>query len=705
MRKWGTWRWGGALIALFAALLIAAGCNESGGGGSEDSGVILSGGVVDGYVSGARVTVYESRDFTDSNRIGQGTTDESGSFRIELDRDTIPDPVYIRTQGGTDIATGLPASSMLFVGSEGPDGVNVTPLTDMHFRKFLQSGSRTAAADYLHDRLGDWQIDLFADPEKVTHTQDAVYKVLASGTQTCALPDGNYTLALVAPSEGDIHNSNATLTELPDWTQEEGAAVVVEVSDGVIRDMNTTLGALNAAQDSDTSSFITGYVQGENFILDLNVSECSTMRLAGQIGVLGSVAGSLTVIDSCESDATINYGIFAGSFLPENGLEESEVRDLMSRLYTGEKSFVFMDVLGDDHDMGIVDDFQVNGVNATDLSISASGFSVRLADDPDAVAGNSSFVNGTLVEIGGKLTGLAALHFREDATGDHNFIFQPVGLREGIYVVADNATGELYAAGAAFLSGSSSLTPTVESDATYSGTVVQIPFAALEQPRDLVLNDYILTKETFIPQGVNALDSAYSRKMSMITGEITMILNGGMLGLYTKSYGDSNSSMDSPYDLLSLSGFCDTGAFQGTAIRGDTNSSNVKHPMPYVGFALRSWEQPPRFSGSLDFLYRILYASDVETASLSYAYGEIDISKDTAVLSYTDSRGETGRAELTLDRQNGIYHMHGPIGPSGEAQYTDIFWPVGGGKATVLACGSSSITGNVVEIGEAFISF
>ena len=95
-----------------------------------------------------------------------------------------------------------------------------------------------------------------------------------------------------------------------------------------------------------------------------------------------------------------------------------------------------------------------------------------------------------------------------------------------------------------------------------------------------------------------------------------------------------------------------------------------------------------------------------EIEDISYAYGTIDISGDSAVLSYTDSQGETGQAELTVDgRDTGLYHLHGPIGPTGEAQYTDIFWPVGGTKAALMVSSGTGTNEPIVEVGEAFITF
>jgi hypothetical protein len=598
---------------------------------------------------------------------------------------------------------------MLFVGSAGSGEVNVTPLTTRHYKTALRwdldESARNRAVVHIRGRLSSDELDVFADPVRNEAAADAVDRVLASGTQTCSLPDGDYSF--VSFSVTDQMIGNATMPSYADLSAVLSVRTTLDltVSDGRISgELNIEdFAALVEGSDLSEDSGITGRVQGDTFILNVDSSNGTIGRVSGTIGALGSFAGTVVGFDTPVTGLrSVDKGLIAGAFIPKQGLDSGAVLEQAARMYQGGKSLMFQDILGDDHDMGFVDDLEITAVNATDRSVSAGGFTARLAENPSGAGSPVSFHNGTIVQTQGRPAPITALHFKEGE--DNVFFLHPFGLRRALYLLSDGSTGEISCAGQAFLSGASSLTPAVEEDTHYSGTVLQVAMQALGQDRSVVLSDYRASGLGFVGPGVDVLESAYT---DVLFDGTRYILNGGMIGLYTKQYGTDETALDDRYDLLALCEIFETGAFHGSAIRGDSNATMAKFPLPYVGFALAEGETAPSFNGTLSFLYRILYVDDAaEMAELPYAYGTLEISGDTAVLRYTDASGETGTAELALEgRDSGLYHMHGPVGPAGESQYTDIFWPVGGTKAAILVYASAGSNSALVEIGETFITF
>jgi hypothetical protein len=694
------------MILLLAALALCSGCFDSGGssdGGSSSDTSRLSGNVVDGYVNGARVTVYNSNDLSPKNRIGRGITDEQGRFDLTLSVGRIPYPLYIKTEGGTDVETGLPAPSMLYIGEDLGGEVVITPLTDMHYKLALKQGL-VAAEDgmvgTLNNLLDNGVQDLntiFGDPEQNGQLKDALNRVLASGTQTGTLTDGNYTVVIAHMDNTQVNSTEYTYTNTADFLENNVAQGSLTV-DG--HSLNGQIGGMNAS----------GHIQGGNFILDINAAS-GLIRLAGNVGLMGSAAG--TFIDIPSNPGTLSdiaRGPFAASFVPEEGLQAGKVQELAGKLYTGNKNILFRDTLGQDYDIGVASNLEITDLDPDTLEVNATDFNVFLAPD-DSTNASVSFTNGTLIRTNsGQPTSLVVLEF-EEPNSDRDFFIQPIGLRQAFYFVGNGTTGEVYAAGEAYLSSSNSATPHLEMDSQYDGAFMALNVASLKTDRDIVLSNYNPSGYGFVPPDIDPLRE-FVMQDGMIYGDsdATSILNGGMLGLYKADAMDSLNTSGFLYAQRAIMEIFETGALQGTGIFGNSEPDLINFPCPYVGFADKADGQPASsFNGSLDFLYRILYVTDEELPEIediSYAYGTIDISEDSAVLSYTDSQGETGQAELTVNgRDTGLYHLHGPIGPTGKAQYTDIFWPVGGTKAALMVSGGTGTNEPIVELGEAFITF
>ena len=681
---------------LFLSLCLLSGCN--GGGSSSDSETSrLSGKVVDGYVSGAEVMVYKSKNLSAANRIGQGTTHEDGTFELTLNSGTVPFPLFIRTQGGTDTETGLPAPNMLFVGEDSAGQVNITPLTDMHYKLALQKGfgnnGLTQAEDAILGRLGYSIQNIFADPEQDQSVKEAVTKALASGTAVGTLSDGNYTLALTYLESTHVNSTNSTFADLQDFLAEHVIQAAVEVN-------GTRL--TGTLPESDET--VEGHIQGSTFILDI-VAEDSTARLAGSIGLMGSIAGTFISYDNPVIDnSSLTNGMFAGTFVPEQGLQKEAVGEMAQNLYAGQRHLIFRDTLGDDHDMGYAQNLNIECSSGEPFEVNATDFTALLADGTTT---NATFQDGTLLSLDDdRPTSLVFLHFKEDNSADNLFFIQPVGMRKAFYFVTDDDDNKVYAAGEAFMSsGEESLTPYLEEGAVYTGRIMAASPSLVgnNATRESALAFFSGEGIGILPKNINALKKAYTIDDNGYVDKI--ILSGGMLGLYN----DGEDSWFYPHRILLE--IQESGALQGNAIFASKDGSFEKHASAIVGMAVKEGVSPPSFSGRLDFLYRTLYMNpDAINApsDVPFAFGTLDIHGSSAVLQYTDSEGESGRSELILDDEadgikTGIYHMHGMVGPGAEAEYMDIFWPVGGTKAAILVSGSSE--GTVTEVGEGFITY
>ncbi len=92
-----------------------------------------------------------------------------------------------------------------------------------------------------------------------------------------------------------------------------------------------------------------------------------------------------------------------------------------------------------------------------------------------------------------------------------------------------------------------------------------------------------------------------------------------------------------------------------------------------------------------------------------YAYGTITLNtaESSATLSCHNGVGDPVSATLTLEKVldggtfTGIIHLYGSLG--GDNGYMDLYWPVGGKRATYVC--SESDTGSTFSVGEAFLTF
>ena len=142
---WNSVRPGITLFAV-ALVLMLSGCGGGSGGSSGSTtppvtSNTVSGTVADGYVSGATVSIYSDAEM--ATQIGTGTTDANGDFSLPFSVASVPSTIYVKTTGGIDMATGLPAPTMIFAGSYTAGSLNITPITNQAFIELQANPSFT----------------------------------------------------------------------------------------------------------------------------------------------------------------------------------------------------------------------------------------------------------------------------------------------------------------------------------------------------------------------------------------------------------------------------------------------------------------------------------------------------------------------------------------------------------------------------------
>ena len=675
-------------IILIISSLIFAGC--SGGGGSNESyaNPTISGIVTDGYVSNANVYVYSDADLT--TQIGSGTTDSNGNFSITLSVFPIPDPIYLKSVGGTDVDTGMPAPTMLFAGSGSSNTFNVTPLTDCLYKYSLTLGIDGAVA-HLTGQLGLSNAELYDDPVANTGLSNALNSILGSGTMEGSLSDGDYIVYAMFFVE--------------DQLTPEPVEMNVTISNGVIN-----------GTELASSGIVTGKVQGSSIELTvvddsdpLNVSELA--RIAGDIGLLGSVTGVFTYVD-LSVGADLFTGMFAANFVPASGLDPAAVEDAISAMYAGPKQIILRDTFGPDYRLGWGDinitgmDFGTNSVTADDATLWFDNGSCNApACDPTQISMTFDPSNSGLLETsGGDRTNLIVLAYNFPAPStDILFLLQPAGNRKGFFGVVD-AMFNVLATGDAYLAAGAGPTPSLDSSTDYEVRLAVAHAGMLEELR----SDWIGSGAGMMPYS----DSFTTPDMSggtdfNRTGDLLKVFKGSLMA-FKSDFNDGGLDDDSDY--VRLVELYETGAFQGEEILGGLAASGdplSSYPATFVGFVKKPGETAPSVSGTRNFLARVLYSTEVLVDNLADAYmanyitGDLTISGFNAELNWTDPEGPSGVAPLTVEKTDGLYHMHGNLNAS---TYIDIFWPVGGKKAVYITSDNGSGDWVISEVGEAFLT-
>jgi len=333
-----------ALVPLMATLgACGGGSSAAGGGAGAAAGASLGGAVIDGKVKNATLTLYSDQAMT--TQVGSGTTDATGAFNITLTVTTAPDPVYIKSTGGIDLDTGMPAPTMTFVGNTGGANklttFNVTPLTSAVFTKVKNGSTLSNAQTSMQNSLGlasnTGTNGLYSDPTAAANTtlKAAVFKQLAAGTMGSTLAAGTYDFYMIALAEDDLMTTTATtkatITRIADFTNANAK------NRGIYNVFRMTVNANGNITGTGSGTTFSGKVQGSAMLLDDTGTDAATgntviSRVVGKIGVNGSVSGNFSFV--IPATGTMSKGVFVGSFVPAAGVTQTALNTFFSNYYT-----------------------------------------------------------------------------------------------------------------------------------------------------------------------------------------------------------------------------------------------------------------------------------------------------------------------------------------------------------------------------------
>jgi len=315
------------VLAIFVALSGLSACGGSAGTAPNAS---LSGTVVDGRVSGATLTLYS--DLAMTTQVGSGSTDTAGAFTITLTVATAPDPIYIKATGGTDLDTGMPAPTMMFVGNTtGANALtsfNVTPLTKDVFERVSKGVVLATAQTDAQTAFGltgnTGANGLYEDHSLTANAglKTAAFKKLTAGTLGGTVAAGTYKMFVITASESDVGATTIANTAALIASQNFVSANLVVAANG---DVSGTSGA----------NFITGKVVGSSVILNIvdnTTTPTNIVRVVGNMGLNGSISGNFTNL--VVAGPTMTKGLFVGSLIPATGINAAGLATFVSTFYS-----------------------------------------------------------------------------------------------------------------------------------------------------------------------------------------------------------------------------------------------------------------------------------------------------------------------------------------------------------------------------------
>jgi len=699
VRLW-CWLW---LVGVLVLMLVMASC-----GGDSSSGTVapttLSGAVVDGYVQNAQVTVYADVGMT--RELASGVTDADGRFVLDVAGQDLPSTFYLKSRGGIDRDTGLPAPIMRFVGSYSADGIYVTPLTDMLYR-YARIEGLDAARSRIAGRLGLSETDIYADPaagQAPAAMQQALASALQTGTLDCVLPDGDYTLVLLYLESDDLGS-----TLYPDMA----ALLAANKLEGAV---SISGGQVSGSLGTET---VRGRISGSGLVLQIAddpANPTSFTSVSGQVGLLGSVTGTYYNLDlSRPGSVSRTDGLFVAALVPQSGLQPHAVAQAVGQLYGGDLVTLFQDVFGSDHDTGY-GTIQFTGLDplANQVSMSGNGFTVHFISGVSA--GNSDSIQllqGTFLQTSDdRPTGLLVLEML-DSTGDKAFFILPLGSRRGIYMAVDtdrtnsadaSAQHQAYAIGHAFLSTDGPLVPRLKPSTTYRFSGVGFPPVVVGDTLSNVHSGWALEITQTVPLAgqVHAWDDFSGADIYFLPGVIG--ISGGNGFATTNGVGMM-------FEMYEGGGLVGQGG-QGGCIDptdgswSDCDATHVLqlnlHPALLLARAVEDGVSPPAIvPGRFDYLERPVYASDQDLARLSaLRSGSLTVTGVGSGQATLILDGVT--LTLDVDSSGGLHHAAG----SQNGEQVDIYWvsgvPRGLYLRSVPQAGTSEL--QVVETGEIFLS-
>ena len=677
------------VFGLFATLSGCGGSSSS----SSGTGASIAGLVSDGYVSNASVTVYS--DAAMATQIGSGSTDSSGNFSVTLTVASVPDPVYVKTTGGIDMATGLAAPTMFYAGSYNAGSLNVTPITNQAFSEYQKDPSSGLDAAYaaIAAKLGITTDNAKADVVANDSAKNAMYEVLSAGTTGTTLPDGNYEVKFISFLQSDIES-------LPIDSITGGDNPL----DGLVRTFNISVSNGNLSGTSDTGEFITGRVQGTTIIMNMVTGdEIPTLyRLAGEI-TFGAASGTCNQL----MGGNITNGLFLATFTPAT-ITEDQITNLfttLANIQMGQHYFATRDFLIN----GVAPFTSYGWITLSGLNASGfdyTGFTNNTVMDNDNLFETWSDVEDAATFLSGSR--IYAFAYEYDTGGDPEtiIVIGAAGNRKCLGVTT--YSGSDYTVRSVVevtLVRNTAIAPLIKSATTYNIYVAVAHAGLLNQARADNLAGMVFSGGQMVtPEFDEGLNVGFA--FNPVGGE-NIVMAGSTLMI--KKCENFNGPLNAGEYVMGLELY-NSGAMSGTRVDGGTIGELIQisdYPSTNVVFMRET--AAPDFSGTLNFVSRTLYSLDYTNYANNYAYGTITLNTtgSSATLSCTSGAGDAISTTLTLEKVldggnfSGIVHLYGSLG--GDNGYIDIYWPVGGKKATYVS--SESATGITFDVGEAYLTF
>ena len=654
----------------------------------------VSGKVADGYVANATITVYSDRNMT--NIIGGGNSDDNGDFNVNITQNPIPNTVYIKSVGGVIIDTGMAAPTMYLMADTTSGSLNVTPIGTTLYDMVDSGLTQQEAEAKLKVSLGLSTTDkLYEDPIQNSDLNDAMKNKLLSGNLlSSSLADGNYTVIVAAYSKEDFINNEKI--ENVDAMENSLNQLVLTVTNGAIA--GSIVGAPNSS--------VTGYVSGTTIVLTLYPQANYEIDIAGTIGQLGSCSGVMTVLNQNVGHVK---GVFAAQFVPQNitATQVNATIQQMVLMASKTQDFIFRTFIGASTNIGIGSMITTNIDSGLKISITDSN--TTLGDGSNMLmefSNESRFLKAT-VNGSDFPTNMAVRVFNLHANTDPAsqvvakvYTVHPIGLRKALVVAVNPSDGTINSIGDSYLSAKGTTAPHLEDSTTYKLATANVHAGMINDSRANMLNQQAIDNASLetIVTGVG-MDQAFRLQPTANSGQDVMFFSASVIGIYNDDNLNDFADINDSIDIVQL---YQSGALDGEEVIGgnmpDGNGGVIdlkSFPGVFVGFLNKDGTTAPAINGKYNFIARSLYVDDY-SMGLGVSTGEITLSENSASM---EIGGNT--VALNVNFTNGIYHISGPISQS---EFIDIAWPSGGKKAIYAVSDKVDGTGNVIEVGEAYLS-
>ncbi|TYO97476.1 hypothetical protein EDC39_11016 [Geothermobacter ehrlichii] len=519
------------------------------------------------------------------------------------------------------------------------------------------------------------------------------------------MPDGDYTLLVIY-----LENADLDSTLYPD-TASLLAANRLEGS------VTLSGGQLSGSLGTET---VSGRLNGSGLVMQITddpTSPTSFTNVSGQVGLLGSVAGTYYNLDlSQPGTVSRTDGLFVAALVPVAGLQPAAVAQTVARLYGGELHTLFQDVFGSDHDTGY-GTIQFTGLDplANQVTMSGNGFTVNFVSGVSAGTSDTvQLLQGTFLQTGdGRPTGLLVLEML-DSTGDKAFFILPLGNRRGIYVAVDtdrrnsvdaSAQDQAYAIGHAFLSAAGPVVPQLKAATSYGiqayGFASHIASEIFNPDYSPGMWSFSLSCDVPANAGVHSWDASAGINGYFLPGVVAF----SSLGDYTLR--STSSLMFEVYEGGGLIGQLSVGGCFDSDTR-DWADCDATHVLPahlHPGLILARAREvgstlPDIVPKTFDYLERPVYAYNEDMTRLSA------LRQGTFKVDGTGSGQATlvmdgGSSSLDVEQTNGIMHAVG----TQNSDRLDIYWITGVPRGLYLRSQPAKLGAYIIlEAGEVFLS-